>query len=86
MLRNSRRDGPRLYTSFKLLLSDENENWKDEVSKFIYVYQRANIRISKIASGAEYRMDGQFQNFLMFGILIVFEIENTLKIIQFFKL
>ena len=30
------------------------------------------MRIEKIASGAEYRMDEEFQNFLIFGILIVF--------------
>ena len=38
------------------------------------------MRISKIASGAEYRMDKQFQNLLIFWISIVFQIENFLKI------
>ena len=30
------------------------------------------IKISKIANGAEYRIDEQFQNFLIFGILVIF--------------
>ena len=44
------------------------------------------MRIGKIPSSAEYRMDEQFQNFLIFGILTVFEIEKILKICYFFKL
>ena len=35
----------------------------------INLYQRANIRISKIASGAQYRMDEQFQNLLILIVL-----------------
>ena len=38
------------------------------------------MRISEIASSAEYRMDKQFQNFLIFGISIVFQIKKILKI------
>ena len=34
------------------------------------------MRIGKIASDAEYRMDEQFQNLLIFGILIVFQIKK----------
>ena len=41
----------------------ENENWK-------YKASRANMRIGKIASSAEYRIDKQFQNLLIFGISI----------------
>ena len=37
--------------------------------------KRANIRIGKLASGAEYRMNEQFQNLLIFEILIVLQIE-----------
>ena len=40
----------------------------------IQLHQRANIRTSKITSGVEYRMDEQFQNLLIFGILVVFQI------------
>ena len=38
------------------------------------------MRIGKIASGAEYRMVEQFQNFLIFETLIVFQIEKVLII------
>ena len=37
------------------------------------------MRIRKIASGAEYRMDERLQNLLNFGILIAFQIEKILK-------
>ena len=40
----------------------------------------ANMRICKIASGAEYRMMEQFPNFPIFGISIVFQITKILKI------
>ena len=45
----------------------------------IHLYQRANMRIVKIACSAKYRMNEQFQNFLIFGISIVFQIEKILK-------
>ena len=38
------------------------------------------MRIGKIASSAEYRMDKQFQNVLIFGILMVFQIQKILEI------
>ena len=38
------------------------------------------MRIGKIASGAEYRMNEQFQNMLIFWISIVFWIWKILKI------
>ena len=44
------------------------------------------MRIGKTASSAEYRMDKAFQNLLIFGISIVFQIEKILKICWFFKL
>ena len=44
------------------------------------------MRTGKIASGAEYQMDEQFQNLLIFGNLIVFQIEIFLKICWFIKL
>ena len=34
---------------------------------------KGNVKISKIANGAEYRMDEQFQNLLVFRILIIFQ-------------
>ena len=38
------------------------------------------MRICKITSDAEYRMDEQSQNLLIVWILIVFQIEKILKI------
>ena len=37
------------------------------------LYQRV-MKIGKIANGAEYRLDEQFQNLLIFWILIIFQI------------
>ena len=34
------------------------------------------MKIGKIESGSEYRMDKQFRNLVIFGILIVFQIEK----------
>ena len=34
------------------------------------------MKISKIANGAEYRMDEQFQNLLIFGIVIIFQLKR----------
>ena len=36
------------------------------------------MKIAKIASGAEYRMNEQFQNLLIFEILIIFQIEKKI--------
>ena len=41
-----------------------------------FMNERANMRIGKIASGAEYRMDEQFQSLLIFVISIVFQFEK----------
>ena len=38
------------------------------------------MTVGKIASIAEYRMDQQFYNLLIFGISTVFQIEKILKI------
>ena len=37
------------------------------------------MRCVKIVSGPEYRIDGKLQNLPIFGISIVFEIENILS-------
>ena len=34
------------------------------------------MRIGEIASGAEYRMDEQFHNWLIFGILMAFKLKK----------
>ena len=36
------------------------------------------MKIDKIANGVEYRMDEQFQNLLIFGILIIFQIKKKI--------
>ena len=41
------------------------------------------MRIGKLARSAECRMHKQYQKFIIFGILIVFQIETILKIRQF---
>ena len=38
------------------------------------------MKISKIANGAEYRMDEHFLNFIILGMLIIFQIKNKIKI------
>ena len=38
------------------------------------------MKIGKIANGAEYRMDEQFENLLIFGILIIFRIKKKNQI------
>ena len=43
------------------------------------------MRIGKIASGAEYRMDKQFQKLLIFWISIVFRIEKNSEIFLIFQ-
>ena len=36
------------------------------------------MKISKIANGAEYQMDEQLQNLLIFGIFIIFQIKKKI--------
>ena len=36
------------------------------------------MKIGKIASGAKYQMDEQFQNFIIFAISIVFQIKKQI--------
>ena len=43
------------------------------------------MRISKIAGSVEYRMEKQFQNLLICGILIVFQIEKNSKNLLIFQ-
>ena len=38
------------------------------------------MKIDKIANSAEYQMDEQFQNLLIFGILIIFQIKKKILI------
>ena len=36
------------------------------------------MKIDKITNGAEYRMNEQFQNLLIFGIVIIFQIKKKI--------
>ena len=38
------------------------------------------MKIDKIANGAKYLMNEQFQNLLIFGILIIFQIKKKIRI------
>ena len=38
------------------------------------------MKIDKIVNSAEYQMDEQFQNLLIFGILIIFQINKKILI------
>ena len=43
--------------------------------KFI---SKGNMKIGKITNGAEYRMDAQFQNLIIFLISIIFQITKKI--------
>ena len=45
--------------------------------KFI---SKGKMKIGKFANGAEYRMDEQFQNLLIFRILIIFQMQKKIEI------
>ena len=36
------------------------------------------MKIGEITNSAQYRMDEQFQNWLIFGILVIFQIKNRI--------
>ena len=61
------------------ITTTENENWEDKPSKFIYVkgelWESAKLRVEPNIEWTK-----KFQNFLIFGISMVFEIEKILKI------
>ena len=50
----------------------ERPNLRESLQYKMKFILKGNMKISKIANGAEYRMDEQFQNLLIFGILIIF--------------
>ena len=39
---------------------------------------KSNMKIVKIANSADYQMDEQFRNLLIFGILIIFQIKKKI--------
>ena len=40
------------------------------------------MKIGQIVNGAKYRMDEQFQNLLIFGILIIFQVTKKIEILK----
>ena len=60
----------------KFKLNDPaNIELPNSTTKFI---SKGNTKIDKISDGAEYRMNEQFQNFLLFRILIIFQIKKKI--------
>ena len=51
--------------------------WESLQYKMKFI-SKGNMKIGKIANGAEYRMDEQFQELLIFGILIIFQIKEKI--------
>ena len=54
-----------------------NERADVERPKIKFI-SKGNMKIGKISNGAEYRMDGQFKNLLIFEILIIFQIKKKI--------
>ena len=60
----------------------ERPNLRESLQKKKKFILKGNMKISKIANGAEYRMDEHFQNSLIFGILIIFQIKKKIYILK----
>ena len=58
----------------------ERPNLRESLQYKMKFILKGNMKISKIANGAESRMDEQFQNLLIFGILIIFQIKKKIQI------
>ena len=56
----------------------ERPNLRESLQQEMEFISKGNIKISEIANGAEFRMDEQFQNLLIFGILIIFQIKRKI--------
>ena len=50
----------------------EQPNLQESLQQEIKFISKGNMKIGKIENGAEYQTDEQFQNLLIFGILIIF--------------
>ena len=58
----------------------ERPNLRESLQQKMKFISKGNMKIGKIANGAEYRMDEQFENLLIFGILIIFRIKKKNQI------
>ena len=64
----------------------ERPNLRQSLQQKMKFILMDNIKNSKIANGAEYQMVEQFQNFLIFGISIIFQIKKKIEIPKVFDL
>ena len=60
----------------------ERPNLRESLQQKMRFILKGNIKISNIANGAEYRMDEHFQNFLIFGVLIIVQIKKKIYILK----
>ena len=58
----------------------ERSNLRVSLQEKIKFISKGNMKIDKIANGAEYRMDEQFQKLENFGILIIFQTKKKIQI------
>ena len=60
----------------KCVFRDTQRFSKISNSKILEFISKSNIKSGKIANGAEYRMDAQFQSLLIVEISIIFQIKK----------
>ena len=58
----------------------ERPNLRESLEYKMKLILKGNMKIRKIANGAEYRIDEHFKNFLILGILIIFQITKKIYI------
>ena len=58
----------------------EQPNLRESLQQKMKFISKGNMKIGKIATVAEYQMDEQFQNWLIFEILIIFQIKKKIGI------
>ena len=56
----------------------ERLNLRESLKLKMKFVSKGNMKIGKITIGAEYRMDEQFQNLLIFRILIILQIKKKI--------
>ena len=58
----------------------ERPNLRESLQYKMKFISKGNMKIGKIANGAGYRMDAQFQNLLVVEISIIFQIKKKILI------
>ena len=56
----------------------KGRTYESHYNKKMKFISKGNMKIGKISNVAEYRMDEQFQNLLIFGILRTFQIKKKI--------